>query len=113
MCSMRISPELTVLPEREWRPRAEAHRERVRVLLNPGFLRKHERGDKRSTGAGGDDGFWGLDPLNPIYNFLLRYYNIRGASGTRRLARWSPGAHFILEDGLRSLASYFWKLLFC
>lgn len=37
--------------------------------------------------------------MNPIYNFLLRYYNIRGASGTRRLARWTPGLHVVLENG--------------
>jgi hypothetical protein len=81
------------MPEPEWRARAGAHRERVRALLEPGFLVKRERG---SAGA---DGFWALDAENPIYNFLLRYYNIRGAAGTRRLARWSPGPHVILEGG--------------
>ena len=91
-------PEWRVLPEHEWRARAEAHRARVCALLAPGFLVKRERGD-----SGGDDGFWGLDGDNPIYNFLLRYYNIRGAAGTRRLARWSPGAHVVLEGGARPL----------
>ncbi len=81
------------MPEPEWRARAEAHRERVRALLEPGFLVKRERG------CAGVDGFWALDAENPIYNFLLRYYNIRGAAGTRRLARWSPGMHVVLEGG--------------
>ena len=94
MRSADREPEWRVLTEPEWRARAEAHRERVRALLAPGFLAKRERGD-----SGGDDGFWGLDGDNPIYNFLLRYYNIRGAAGTRRLARWSPGAHVVLEGG--------------
>jgi len=86
------TPAIT-MPEPEWRARAGAHRERVRALLEPGFLVKRERS---SAGA---DGFWALDAENPIYNFLLRYYNIRGAAGTRRLARWSPGPNVILEGG--------------
>ena len=32
------------MPEPEWRARAGAHRERVRALLEPGFLVKRERG---------------------------------------------------------------------
>jgi hypothetical protein len=91
--------EVTVLPEREWRARAQAHRERVRALLEPGFLMKRQRGDPKVTRDSQGDGFWGLDPVNPTYNFLLRYYNIRGASGTRRMAKWSPGLHVILEGG--------------
>lgn len=31
-----------------------------------------------------------LDPRHPVYNFLVSYYNLRGAKGCRRLARWSP-----------------------
>ena len=86
-----------MLQEREWRARAAAHSQRVRSLLEPGFLKKRERHEKNEKWPSGADGFWGLDPVNPIYNFLLRYYNIRGASGTRRLARWSPGLHVVLE----------------
>ena len=81
-----LGSALEVMPERQWRARAEAHRARVQELLAPGFLRT-----ARASEAQGADGFWPLDPHNPIYNFLLRYYNIRGASGTRRLAKWSPG----------------------
>lgn len=87
--------ELPVLPERVWRARAAEHRERVRALLEPGFLRPG--GPAPGGTPGGADGFWALDPTNPTFNFLLRYYNIRGATGTRRLARWSPGADVLLE----------------
>lgn len=88
--------ELPVIPEPVWRARAAEHRERVRALLEPGFLRPGGSPVPGGT-PGGADGFWALDPMNPTFNFLLRYYNIRGATGTRRLARWSPGADVLLE----------------
>ena len=37
------------------------------------------------------DGFRKLNPQHAVFNFLHDYYNIRGAKGTRRLGRWSPG----------------------
>jgi len=36
------------------------------------------------------DDWTALDPVNPIYNFLIEYYGLKGAKGPRRLARWAP-----------------------
>mmetsp|Transcript_18735 Transcript_18735/g.43169 ORF Transcript_18735/g.43169 Transcript_18735/m.43169 type:complete len:491 (+) Transcript_18735:257-1729(+) len=32
-----------------------------------------------------------LDPKNPVYNFLIEYYGLKGTKGVRRLMKWSPG----------------------
>lgn len=37
-----------------------------------------------------EDDWTALDPINPIYNFLIEYYGLKGAKGPRRLARWAP-----------------------
>jgi hypothetical protein len=80
-----------VLDRHEWTERAESHRERVRVLLQDGMV------DHKGAQPDGTE-FGGLDPKNPIFNFLLDYYNIRGRKGTRRLAKWSPGINVVLRD---------------
>lgn len=38
-----------------------------------------------------------LDPANPVYNFLISYYGLRGAKGVRRLSRYSPGMNVVME----------------
>jgi hypothetical protein len=46
-----------------------------------------------------DDGFRKLNERHAVYNFLHEYYNIRGAKGTRRLGRWSPGLPRVTLQG--------------
>lgn len=54
-----------------------------------------------------DDGATGavwtaLDPKNPVYNFLIEYYGLKGSKGPRRLARWSPDpSQLSISDGPR------------
>eukprot|EP00960_Hanusia_phi_P043881 756323-Hanusia_phi.AAC.5 len=83
------------LEEEVWRPRAAMHRKRVYELLSPGFLKGEDK-NENSERAGKQVEFAALDPYNPIYNFLLEYYNVRGRKGTRKLARWSPGFNALL-----------------
>ncbi|KAJ1491055.1 hypothetical protein T484DRAFT_1934148 [Baffinella frigidus] len=88
--STAASTQPVVLEREDWTSRAEAHRMRVLEMLRGGM----RVGDAKPDGTE----FGGLDPANPIYNFLLDYYNIRGRKGTKRLARWSPGLNVVLRD---------------
>ena len=42
------------------------------------------------------DSFRALDQQHAVYNFLHDYYHVKGAKGTRRLARWSAGPSALL-----------------
>ena len=44
------------------------------------------------------DEWTALDPVNPIYNFLIEYYGIKGAKGARRLGRWAPDPSLLLGN---------------
>ena len=90
------------LPEATWRSRADAHAERVRALLSPGFvpaasqpLTQTGKPSRRVRVA--DDGWRALSTTHPVYNFLEEYYHIRGAKGTRKLARFSAGPSVTLQ----------------
>ena len=39
-----------------------------------------------------------LDPNNPVCNFLIEYYGLKGHKGTKRLARWSPSPNLLLRS---------------
>ena len=60
-----------VLEREDWTARAEAHRMRVLAMLKDGMVAGYAKPDGSQFG--------GLDPGNPIFNFLLNYYNIRRA----------------------------------
>ena len=90
-----------IMEELEWRQEAQNHAEKVFNILSPGMLPLEQssqssqsfnnRKTKRAHNEGINSFSWrGLDPYNPIYNFLIEYYGIRGAKGCRRLGRWSP-----------------------
>lgn len=38
----------------------------------------------------------GLDGKNPIFNFLIEYYGLKGVRGPKRLGRWSPDPKLLL-----------------
>ena len=89
---------IAVIREEVWRPLAVKHSERVWNILRPGLIpsgnnnllidtkKKKERKVMEVTDEDGGR----LDPYNPIYNFMLEYYGIKGTKGCRRIARWSP-----------------------
>mmetsp|Transcript_17449 Transcript_17449/g.28174 ORF Transcript_17449/g.28174 Transcript_17449/m.28174 type:complete len:315 (+) Transcript_17449:174-1118(+) len=62
---------------RNWRSLAKLHQERLVQVVSPGCIDR--------------DVSKGLDPANPIFNFLKLYYRIKGPKELRRLMRWSPG----------------------
>jgi hypothetical protein len=110
---------IPVISEHLWRPAAAAHRQRVLGLLHEGFASennepkgrvqpgllspssskraakmmalKQRRDEQSASRREKDDGFRRLNPDHAVFNFLLEYYNVRGAKGSRRLGRWSPG----------------------
>ncbi|KAL7535853.1 hypothetical protein ACHAWF_005292 [Thalassiosira exigua] len=96
---------LVTIAERTWRSAASRHVDRIRTLLEPGLTdpdhpinsgRRDRRRRRRRKDA---DGWTALDPANPVYNFLIEYYGLKGAKGPRRLARWAPDPGLLLDDG--------------
>jgi hypothetical protein len=70
----------SVLPEEEWRARAEAHRQRIQRWTEPHKARQ-QRGEK-----------------HPVLDFLFTYYSFRPS----HLQRWQPGFGVTLAgDGAR------------
>ena len=52
---------------------------------------------RRQRPPSSDDNWTALDPVHPVYNFLIEYYGLTGSKGPRRLARWSPDPRLILS----------------
>ena len=74
---------VVTVPEDQWRQQAAEHADRVRNLLAPGMtgidhqLNSGMRRQLRRSNA--KDGSWtALDPENPVYNFLIEYYGLKG-----------------------------------
>lgn len=78
------------IAEPVWRQAADQHQRRIRDLLRDGLTPVGHALNSGSRRARIDDGWTALDPLNPVYNFLIEYYGLKGRKGPRRLARWSP-----------------------
>lgn len=112
MTNLAANPELSSkllirLSERSWRSSAAHHSQRIRNLLEPGLLassssprreRRKQQNHQRIINNGNhcDSSWMPLDPQNPIYNFLIDYYGLKGTKGPRRLARWSPDPNLLL-----------------
>ncbi len=97
------------IPQSVWRQAANRHQERVRELLAPGLTPSDHplnSGLRRNRNRESEkDWVTALDPQHPIYNFLIEYYGIKGAKGTRQLARWSPSPAILLQDMTFEIAS--------
>lgn len=86
------------IKEAVWRTAASQHSSRIRELLQPGLT---SLSDPRNAGLRRQrttHGWTALDPENPVYNFLIEYYGLKGAKGPRRLARWSPNLEVLLRN---------------
>ena len=103
----RVATRVVAIPEDVWRRSAAEHAERVRSLLSPGLTSLDDpingggkRRLRREGGRVADAHAWtALDKYNPVFNFLIEYYGLKGAKGPRRLARWSPDpAVLLLRD---------------
>ena len=113
------------IPRSIWRPAALQHQEQIHNLLEGTLLspsqyhktlgRKHRRRNSQSgmprqqqstfpnnqpQNMDDNDDNWivPLDPLNPVCNFLIEYYGLKGVKGTKRLARWSPSPNLLLHS---------------
>jgi hypothetical protein len=107
--SSSITPKIITISEKVWRKAASTHSQRIRHLLQPGLLplentvsnnsgsNKSQQKSRRRQQHYVDD-WTGLDPINPIYNFLIEYYGLKGAKGPRRLARWAPDPKLLWDN---------------
>jgi len=93
---LTMSSKLITISEGTWRNAAANHRKRIRSILEPGLTSRRDR-EKGCTRKYVDD-WTALDPNNPVFNFLVEYYGIKGAKGPRRLGRWSPDPSLLLRD---------------
>lgn len=91
---------IITISEKIWRAAASQHSRRIKHLLQPGLTPldhtvnsgRRNRGNRHRA----VDDWTALDPINPIYNFLIEYYGLKGAKGPRRLARWAPDPKLLL-----------------
>jgi hypothetical protein len=93
----------SILPETVWRRAAADYQDQIYTLLQPGLTPEDHPSNsgvfaKRRTRQNISRRWMSLDPQNPVYNFLIQYYGIRGCKGVRRLSRWSPGNSVFLEN---------------
>uniref|UniRef100_A0A6V2QB80 Uncharacterized protein n=1 Tax=Ditylum brightwellii TaxID=49249 RepID=A0A6V2QB80_9STRA len=102
-----VEGRIVTIPNDVWRSDALNHDKRIRTLLGAGLMtskdhsidsKKHKKKQHQK-----DDGWTALDPKNPVYNFLIEYYGIKGAKGPRRLARWSPDPSLIFHQQTPSI----------
>jgi hypothetical protein len=93
------------ISETVWRLAAAEHQNRIRELLLPGLTSPTDpcnHHSQRNT-AVQHDGWTALDVKNPVYNFMIEYYGLKGAKGPRKLARWSPSLDLLQaqdKDGI-------------
>lgn len=96
---MNTPSRITFIRESTWRAAASRHRELVWELLLPGLTSiDHPLNSGHAKTKPPEVEWTALDPQNPIFNFLIEYYGLKGSKGPRRLARWSPGLD-LLEAG--------------
>ena len=100
---MMASHQTTIrIPSKIWRIAASQHQERIHSLLKPGLtpldhplnagIRKQYERENR------EEWVTALDPQNPVYNFLIEYYGLKGAKGVRKLCRWSPSPGLLIQS---------------
>lgn len=96
-----VTPKIVTISEKVWRNAASNHSQRIRHLLQPGLTPslKSNRSKRQQQRHYVDD-WTALDPINPIYNFLIEYYGLKGVKGPRRLARWAPDPKLLLDDNI-------------
>jgi hypothetical protein len=86
------------ISEQTWRNAAASHAAKIKDILSPGLTcLEHPLNTGIAKRRHYKDDWTGLDPLNPIFNFLIEYYGIKGSKGTRRLARWSPDPSIMMS----------------
>jgi hypothetical protein len=101
---MSRSPNFRVIkiPRAVWKQAALDHQEKIRALLRPAMLpptdNLRRRRQRQGQSAQNDIEWTALDPRNPVCNFLIEYYGLKGPKGTKRLARWSPSPNLLIHS---------------
>ena len=115
--SINIRDKLVTIPEAKWRLEASQHSQRIHSILEPGLTSIHDKinsglhkkkknktmkNQQNDSHNDSNDNaniiqWTALDTKNPIFNFLIEYYGLKGAKGPRRLARWSPSPTLLLQ----------------
>jgi hypothetical protein len=122
LSSRVTSGNVVRIPQTIWKQAAVRHQQHIKELLLPTLLpdedykpfrqqrRTQDQNIQKKRGAlqGSDahsrnddvDDDWmrPLDPKNPVCNFLIEYYGLKGHKGTKRLARWSPSPNLLLQS---------------
>jgi hypothetical protein len=86
--------------EKAWRAATSIHVGKIRELLLPGLISEEHvlnSGKQRRGSKPDESGLTALDPMNPVFNFLIEYYGLKGSKATRRLARWSPTPQLLVQ----------------
>jgi hypothetical protein len=91
------------IPRAVWKQAALDHQLKIRALLQPAMLApdnlQHRRQRQGQYYAQNNDMEWtALDSQNPVCNFLIEYYGLKGSKGTKRLARWSPSPNLLSHE---------------
>ncbi|KAK1740270.1 hypothetical protein QTG54_009220 [Skeletonema marinoi] len=108
MLSSTLTPKIITISETIWRKAASNHSQRIRHLLQPGLTpleHNFNSGKSKRRQQHYVDDWTALDPVNPIYNFLIEYYGLKGAKGPRRLARWAPDPKLLWDEHCNEMAS--------
>lgn len=71
------------------------HQGKIQALLQPMLLPPMNR---RRQPNQYESWFTSLDPKNPVCNFLIEYYGLKGLRGVKRLGRWSPNPQLLLQS---------------
>ena len=70
-------------------------------MLIPKDVERKQRRQRRKLTNGqqlNDEDWTSLDPQNPVCNFLIEYYGLKGSKGIKRLARWSPSPNLLMQS---------------
>lgn len=74
-----LTPKLITISEKVWRKAASKHSQQIKTLLQPGLtsLDHAINSGRRTNNRQYQDDWSALDPVNPIYNFLIEYYGLK------------------------------------
>ena len=82
--TISLSPKLITISEKVWRKAASKHSQQIKTLLQPGLtsLDHAINSGRRTNNRQYQDDWSALDPVNPIYNFLIEYYGLKVSFNT-------------------------------
>ena len=77
--TISLTPKLITISEKVWRAAASKHSQQIKTLLQPGLtsLDHAINSGRRTNNRQYQDDWSALDPVNPIYNFLIEYYGLK------------------------------------